>query len=91
MVSLCSFVPSLPLAGSDAAECNAVLSLETNILPTLPAIPDITIAKSGNPSHRFPKVSSTMPVPLLITIAPNKGIQPLKLSRGLTCSFLIEK
>lgn len=44
--------------------------------PTLPGKPLITIASKGNPWYREAKVSSTIPVALLMTMAPNKGGQP---------------
>lgn len=49
--------------------------------------PLITIASNGKPSYRFANKSNTIPVALLITIAPNSGLHPC-VKRSLTNGFL---
>jgi len=61
---------------SEIEACKEVERRETNIDPTLPGKPLITMASKGNPWYREANVSSTIPVALLMTIAPNSGVQP---------------
>lgn len=49
--------------------------------------PLITIANNGNPSYRLANKSNTIPVALLITIAPNSGLHPC-FRRSFTNGFL---
>lgn len=51
-------------------------------------LPLMTTASSANPSYLLTNKSRTMPVPLLMTIAPIRGLQPW-VSRPLTCAFLL--
>ena len=44
----------------------------------------MTTARSAKPSYRLTNMSSTMHVPLLIIIAPNRGVHP-HVRRGRTC------
>lgn len=46
----------------------------------------MTTASKANPSYRLTKRSNTIPVQLLITMAPNSGDQP-SVTSSLTCSF----
>lgn len=48
--------------------------------------PAMTTASNANPSYRLTNVSSTIPVPLLTSIAANSGVQPC-VSRCPTYSF----
>lgn len=50
----------------------------------------MTTARRANPSKRLTNLSRTMPVPLLITMAPKSGNQPC-VRRGLTWLLLIVK
>ena len=49
--------------------------------------PLITIANNGKPSYRLANKSNTIPVALLITIAPNSGLHPCN-KRSFTNEFL---
>jgi len=46
----------------------------------------MTMASNGNPSYRLAKISRTMPVALLMIMAPNNGDQPC-LIRSFTKGF----
>lgn len=46
----------------------------------------MTTARRGNPGYLEANVSSTMPVPLLMTMAPKSGVQPCDM-RSLTKLF----
>jgi hypothetical protein len=84
-----------------SAACNDVDVLETNIEPTLPGKPEwvknkkmqlwtgvplMTMASRAKPRYRLTNTSSTMPVALLMTMAPNSGDHPWKM-RCRTCSL----
>ena len=46
----------------------------------------MTTARTAKPSYRLTNMSSTMPVPLLIIMAPNRGVHPC-VRRGRTCAL----
>jgi len=70
----------------DAVACREVESREINIDPTLPGSPLMTTARRGNPGYLEANISSTIPVPQLMTIAPKRGVQPCHM-RSLTTLF----
>ena len=49
-------------------------------------VPLMTTARTAKPSYRLTNMSSTMPVPLLIIIAPNRGVHPC-VRRSRTCGL----
>lgn len=49
-------------------------------------LPLITTARRAKPSYRLTNKSSTIPVPLLMIMAPNKGVHPW-VKRALTWEF----
>lgn len=49
-------------------------------------VPLMTTANTAKPSYRLTNMSSTIPVPLLMIIAPKSGLQP-SFNRGFTRSF----
>jgi len=66
--------------------CRAVEILEINTEPTAPGRPLIITAKRANPLYRLTNKSRMIPVAVLITIAPNNGVQPCEIN-GLTYSL----
>ena len=85
----------------DAAAWRAVERREMNMEPTLPGrpiggelgkgereiyVPLMTTARRGKPGYLEAKVSRTIPVPLLMTMAPKRGVQPCHM-RSLTAQF----
>ena len=72
-----------------AAPGNPVIGLGFNLTKEKRGrryVPLMTTARTAKPSYRLTNMFSTMPVPLLIIIAPNRGVHPC-VRRGRTCGL----